>query len=85
MVPTQESSAEQGLLTAPNVEDFVLFSSVKVKPETVIEFKNTVLPYAAQTRSEAGCLEYRVIQSYLNRTPQLDRGFEIGWIEFKKV
>lgn len=48
---------------APKTVDFVLFSSVKVKPDSIVEFKSTVLPYAEQTRLEEGCLEYRVHQS----------------------
>jgi quinol monooxygenase YgiN len=48
---------------APATPDFVLFSSVKVKPESIINFKSAVLPYAEQTRREDGCLEYRVHQS----------------------
>jgi quinol monooxygenase YgiN len=50
-------------VNAPTISDFVLFSSVKVKPESIIAFKSMVLPYAEQTRLEEGCIEYRVHQS----------------------
>jgi quinol monooxygenase YgiN len=50
-------------VNAPVTADFVLFSSVKVKQESIVDFKNTVLPYAAQTRLEEGCIEYHVHQS----------------------
>lgn len=54
----QEISVE-----APARPDFVLFVSVKIKPDRVADFKNLVLPYAQETRQEPGNAAYLIHQS----------------------
>jgi len=48
---------------APKTPDFVIIADVKVKPNKVLEFKKTVIPYAEETRKESGTLAYIVHQS----------------------
>jgi quinol monooxygenase YgiN len=48
---------------APNKVDYVLFVEVKVKPESVLDFKEALLSVVAPTRAEPGNYAYIVHQS----------------------
>lgn len=58
--------AQDVQVEAPQSEDYVLFVSVKIKPEHIQDFKKLVLPYSRLTAQEEGNFAYVVHQSQDN-------------------